>query len=555
MAAVILVLLFFAGPAGIKELSAGSWPSVLPPIIAVLLSICFRRVVFAMTSALIAGAFLAYGPAPWVALPEGFRKLIWENLKSEFNLYTLAFTFSLMGMVHVMSRSGGIQGMMDVFLKAARGARSTRVVTAFMGLVIFFDDYASSVIVGTTMRSAADRRHISREKLAYLIDSTAAPVAGLAVISTWIAFEVGLLNDLAEHLRLGTHGYEMFFAIFPFRFYCFTALLFVFMNTALNRDFGPMYKAEMRVVLDAKAKDQGARSSDNVVVKEIGPVSDVPRRWINAVVPIVTVILGFLTGILLAGRGAVYEAGLVVSPLDPRAWQAAFGALGGVSSSRILFLSASAGSVLAILLPGAQGILSFREATAAWLKAIPTMLPAVTILLLAWAIKTLCTEVLRTDLYLISVLDEYLSVALLPLVTFLTAAGISFATGTSWGTMGILLPVALPLAHAMGAWGDGSSLIFWLTAGAVLDGAIFGDHCSPISDTTVLSSIASGCDHFDHVWTQAPYAIVCMLLAGCIGYLATVFGLPLSLAYLLLGVVIAAILQTVGKPLPEVSEG
>jgi Na+/H+ antiporter NhaC len=509
-----------------------------------------------MTSALIAGAFLAYGPAPWVALPEGFRKLIWENLRSEFNLYVLAFTFSLMGMVHVMSRSGGIQGMMDVILKAAQGARSTRIVTAFMGLAIFFDDYASSVIVGTTMRSAADRRRISREKLAYLIDSTSAPVAGLAVISTWIAFEVGLLNDIAGTLGLGMHGYEIFFAIFPFRFYCFTALLFVLINTVLNRDFGPMYRAELRVLLNGKAEDQRVKPLGDPLMEEIRPLPDAPRRWINAVIPIVTVVLGFPAGILLAGRGAVYEAGLGLSPLDPRVWHTAFGALGdgGAGSSRILFLSATSGSLVAIFLPLAQGILSFREATAAWLKAIPTMRPAVTILLLAWAIKTLCAEVLRTDLYLISVLGVYFSMELLPLVTFLTAAGISFATGTSWGTMGILLPVALPLAHATGAWGDGSSLIFWLTAGAVLDGAIFGDHCSPISDTTVLSSIASGCDHFDHVWTQAPYAIMCMLLAGGVGYLGTVFGLPLSLAYLLLGVGIAGILQTVGKPLPEVSE-
>jgi Na+/H+ antiporter NhaC len=191
---------------------------------------------------------------------------------------------------------------------------------------------------------------------------------------------------------------------------------------------------------------------------------------------------------------------------------------------------------------------------AAWLEGIAAMRLAVTILLLAWAMKSLCTEVLRTDMYLISVLGGNLGVEFLPVVTFLTAAGISFATGTSWGTMGILLPVALPLAHAMGAWDDSSSLIFWLTAGAVLDGAIFGDHCSPISDTTVLSSIASGCDHFDHVWTQAPYAIACMLLAGSIGYVGSVFGLPLGAAYLLLGVGIVALLRTVGKPLPEASE-
>jgi Na+/H+ antiporter NhaC len=552
LTAIVLLLFLSSSSAGIQDPGAARWPSILPPVIAVLLSVCFRRVVFAMASALVAGAFLAYGPAPWVALPEGFRKLIWENLSSEFNLYILAFTFSLMGMVQVMRRSGGIQGLMEVILKGAQGARSTRIVTAVMGLAIFFDDYASSVIVGTTMRSAADRRRVSREKLAYLIDSTAAPIAGLAVISTWIAFEVGLLNDIADDLRLGMHGYEMFFAIYPFRFYCFTALLFVFANTALNRDFGPMYKSELRAALGDKAKRENRTPLRDPMAEEIHHLPESAKKWTNAVLPLATVVAGFLAGVLVSGRGAIEAAGLPLSPFDLEVWKSAFGALGDedASSSRILFLSSASASLVAILLPVGQRVLTLREATAAWLKAIPAMRPAVTILLLAWAIKTLCTEVLRTDLYLISVLGDYLSIEWLPLFTFLTAAGISFATGTSWGTMGILLPVALPLAHAMGAWGDGS-VILWLTAGAVLDGAIFGDHCSPISDTTVLSSIASGCEHFDHVWTQAPYAIVCMLLAGCIGYVGTVFGLPLVLAYLLLGLSIVGILWTVGKPLPE----
>jgi Na+/H+ antiporter NhaC len=552
LAGVVLLLFISSTPGGLADPGVRGWPSILPPVIAVLLSVCFRRIVFAMTSALVVGAFLAYGPAPWVALPEGFRKLIWENLSSEFNLYILAFTFSLMGMVQVMRRSGAIQGLMEVILKGAQGARSTRIVTAVMGLAIFFDDYASSVIVGTTMRSAAQRRGVSREKLAYLIDSTAAPIAGLAVISTWIAFEVGLLTDIAERLGIGMHGYEMFFAIYPFRFYCFTALLFVFANTVLNRDFGPMYESELRAARRDRSNDERGGLLRDPIADEIQAPAVSGKIWINAVLPVATVIGGFLTGVLVSGRGAVEAAGLPLSPFALEVWKIVFSAMGdeGASSSRILFLSSASASLVAILLPVGQRILTLREATSAWLQAIPAMRPAVTILLLAWAIKTLCTEALRTDLYLISVLGDSLSIEWLPLVTFLTAAGISFATGTSWGTMGILLPIALPLAHGMGALGEGS-VILWLTAGAVLDGAIFGDHCSPISDTTVLSSIASGCGHFDHVWTQAPYAIVCMLLAGCIGYAGTVFGLPLTLAYLLLGLGTVGILWVAGKPLPE----
>jgi Na+/H+ antiporter NhaC len=506
-------------PDGIRESAGGHWFSVLPPLLAILLAVFFQQLFVSLGAAVVLGAFLAYGPLPWVALPQGFDTFIWANLKSSFNLYILAFTFTLVGMVHVMHHSGAAQGLVTLLFGAAKSARSTRLGIAAMGLFFFFDDYASSLVVGTTMRPIADRWCISREKLAYLVDSTSAPVAGLALISTWIAYEVGLLNDISKHLGLGLDGYEIFLLLLPLRFYCVTTLVFVFVSALLSRDFGPMYRAEARAIQDGTVLRAGAQLLTSRTFESVQPPLDKLPPWYHAVLPLVTLVLTALIGILYFGADAIQAAELSFSVFDPLVWRTAFGAVGDseVGSGKVLFLAALVSGGVSITLAVSERLLSLRQAIGAWVKGMAIVWPAVFILILAWAMKTMCADVLHTDAFLAAVLGERVSPLLLPLATFLLAAGIAFATGTSWGTMGILLPVAVPLAYTMTA-GDIAGPIVWLTAAAVLDGAIFGDHCSPISDTTILSATASSCDPLDHVWTQAPYAVTCMLLAGIGGY-------------------------------------
>jgi Na+/H+ antiporter NhaC len=534
---------------------SGHWSSVLPPLLAILLAIFFQQLFVSLGSSVVLGAFLAYGPLPWVALPQGFETFIWANLKSGFNLYILAFTFTLLGMVHVMHHSGAAWGLVTLLFGAAKSARSTRLGIAAMGLFFFFDDYANSLVVGTTMRPVADRWRISREKLAYLVDSTSAPVAGLALISTWIAYEVGLLNDISNRLGLGYDGYAIFLILLPLRFYCVTTLVFVFVSALLGRDFGPMYRAEARALHDGTVLREGAKLLTSRTFESVQPSGDRLPPWYHAVLPLVTLVLAALIGILYFGAEAIQAAGLSFSVIDPLVWRTAFGAVGDseAGSGKVLFLAALVGSGVCITLAISQRLLSLRQAIGAWAKGIAVVWPAVFILILAWAMKTMCADVLHTDAFLASVLGERLSPLLLPIATFLLAAGIAFATGTSWGTMGILLPVAVPLAYAM-TNGDVTGPIVWLTAAAVLDGAIFGDHCSPISDTTILSATASSCDPLDHVWTQAPYAVTCMLLAGIGGYYGVAYGISVGTVYALLVAGIVAVLFILGKPLPASTE-
>lgn len=530
--------------------AVGQWYSVLPPVLAILLAMFFQHLFVSLGAAVLLGAFLAYGPLPWVALPRGFDTFIWANLSSGFHLSILAFTLTLVGMVQVMSRSGAAHALVGAFFGAAKSGRTTRLGIALAGVFFFFDDYANSMVLGTTLRPVADRWRISREKLAYLVDSTSAPVAGLALISTWIAYEVGLLGEIAADLKLGLDGYAFFLLALPLRFYCLTTLLFVVCNAVLGRDFGAMYRAEARAVRDGTVLRDGARLLTSRALEDVRPPADRLPPWSHAVLPVVALVVTAVGGMLWSGAGAIRAAGVSFSVFEPAVWRLAFGAVGSsaVGSGQVLFLASLVGTSLALALAVSQRFLSLSEGIAAWTRGIALVWPAVVILVLAWAMKTVCADVLHTDLFLASTLSGHISPLAVPLATFGLAAGIAFATGTSWGTMGIVLPLAVPLAHSLA---DGQAAMVWLTAAAVLDGAIFGDHCSPISDTTILSATASSCDPLDHVWTQIPYALSCALLAGLAGYCGVAWGLPVWAAYVLLVIGTLAVLLGLGRPSPE----
>ena len=529
----------------------GDWRSLVPPLLAILIALFFHRVLLGMVSAVLVGGVLHFTGGPFGRLWSGIDDYYVGNILSEFNLYIVGFTCALVGMVIVATRSGGSQGLIDLVTRVADSAKSTRIATALMGLVVFFDDYANTIVVGTTVRPMSDRRRISREKLAYLVDSTAAPIAGLAVISTWIAYEVGILQTLIDQIGLQlepgamTNGYAMFVAMIPLRFYCLFCLLFVFTGAITGRDYGPMLKAERRAALTGEVLGPNARPLTSRTISDILPEPGIRYRWYNAVAPVVVVIGAVLFGMLYSGRGEVAAAGLEFNVLSFETWKYAFG---GADSGKVLFIAAMLGSAVAIALPIGQRVLTARTAVLTWARGFPAMWLAISILVSAWAIQSVCRD-LGTNVYLVSAIGESIPALVFPLFVFLVAAAVAFATGTSWGTMGILLPVILPWAFEL-AGGDGASmLIVLLSAAAVLDGAIMGDHCSPISDTTVMSSMASSCDHLDHVRTQLPYALTVMVIAS-LAYLGAAAGGSWGL--LILGglVLIVTIFFVVGRRVP-----
>ncbi|MFH1829635.1 MAG: Na+/H+ antiporter NhaC family protein [Pseudomonadota bacterium] len=530
-----------------KETSSmrlGSWLSLLPPLLAIILAIVLRKVLLSLGLAIWLGAFLHYSLNPLKSAWYAVSHYIWGNFIGEFSLMILCFVFVLVGMVNVINRGGGMAGVVNLITKIARCARTACLSATCMGVLIFFDDYTNTIVVGTTMRSFTDKMRVSREKLAYIVDSTAAPVAGIAILSTWIGFEVLQLHKVAEFIGIGESGYSLFLHALPFRFYCIFAIFFVFLVSIMRRDFGPMLHAEQRAAQSGEVvdPDPDADHSAEPMLKAADPKEGVPERWCNAIIPVFSVILFLVIGIIWRGSSLIEKAGGQFSLFSLTSLRECFINIGGDGNTLffIMLFAAITGSAIAALLFMAQGILNFKEIASAWLSGW-RIIPAAAILILAWAIREVCDD-LGTALFLSSMVKGVFNPLVLPVIIFLLSSAVSFATGTSFGTMGLLLPTVAPLAFTLG-----SPAIFFMSLGAVLDGAIFGDHCSPISDTTVLSSLSSSCDLSDHVRTQMPYAILCMFVAMICGYLPAAFGLSPFYLYGLGALVLISVLLVIGK--------
>ncbi|MBF2052494.1 MAG: Na+/H+ antiporter NhaC family protein [Candidatus Sericytochromatia bacterium] len=521
------------------------WTSALPPLVAVTLALLTRRLVLSLFMAILVGSVLA---ADWQLLRgslEVFSRHGFAALNDFFHIQILLFAGFLMGMVGIMNVSGGTRGIVEALKRFISTRRSTKMMTCIMGLLVFFDDYANSFVIGTTMRPITDRMKISREKLAYLVDSTAAPVSGLAIISTWIGYEVGLFQqalDQLDDVTLG--GYQAFIMALPFRFYCLLALIMVFLVVWLKRDFGPMYHAELRALNEGLVLRDGATPLTSKTFNGLEADPETPLRWYNAAVPVVSVILATLAGLYITGGG------LKILRDD---WTQLFSiqTLGTVFSSAdngtVLLWSSMLGCLVAAVMVLAQRLLNLRQLTVAWAKGVSSIGLASAILVLAWTLNNVSTEI-GTAPYLISIFRDVVQPLWLPLLIFGLAGAIAFSTGSSWSTMAILIPVAVPLAYELGG-----PLLMLISMGAVLDGAIFGDHCSPLSDTTILSSIACSADHLDHVKTQFPYAVVIMLVAAAVCYFPASAGWSPYLLVPLGALALAGFLLLVGRN-PEAAQ-
>lgn len=520
----LVVIAGFTAPMG----QGGEWVrggpfALAPPVLAIGVAIIWRRILVAILLGIFGGALLLANFNPVLAARATVIDFIWATAIEPDNLYLYAFTLTLMGMVGVMIRNGGIDGMVRLVGSLARGRRSTQAVIGGMGLVVFFDDYANSVVIGSSARAISDRAGLSREKLAYIVDSTSAPVASLAIISTWIGIEIGLLGQQMEYLgSIAPSGYGVFMHLIPVRFYCMFALMLVFLVALSGRDFGPMLRAEQRG-LEGKPAREGARLLSSPTFQKLRAKEGVPAKAVNGLVPILLVLGSILVMFFVSGARSLGKREVSISSLAD--WRDCFCAV--QNSSQLLATAGILGSLGAIVMTVAQKLLSVRETLSSWLLGARSMLGAVALLVLAMTLRSV-TSTQHLDLpgYVLQVLSGA-PVMWVPLLVFASAAVIALCTGTSYGTMGILIPVAVPLAAQTG---DVSVLI--LSTSAVLDGAVFGDHCSPISDTTVLSSIASSCDHMDHVRTQMPYATIAMLAAVSAGYvLISVFKSSLLVSY------------------------
>ncbi len=508
--------------------------SLLPPILAIVLCFLTREVLFSLFMGIWVGATILAHWNPWSGFLSVFDHYVLRALVPKdgdtWDMAVIIFSMALAGMVGVISRSGGSLAIARGMAKRAKTPRGAQFFSWLLGLVIFFDDYANTLIVGNTMRPLTDSLRVSREKLSYIVDSTAAPVASWAVISTWIGYEMGLIQKAFEKLHIKQNIYLVFLQSIPYRFYSLAAVVLVLIIALLLRDYGPMYHAEVRARTTGKVLRDGAKPLASFELTKLAIPEGKPLRAMNAWIPILTMIIVTFVGLWYNGGG----------PEKPFTLTGIREAIGDADASIVLIWASFASSAVAILLVLFQRILTLSEAFEAWVEGAKSLVIAMMILTLAWAIKGVCDDMKTAD-YIISIAKNILSPHYVPLVVFIVAVFVSFATGTSWGTSGILMPLAIPLAHALHA-----PMI--ATIGAVFTGAVFGDHCSPISDTTIMSSMASACDHMDHVNTQIPYAVTAAVVAAIFGYIPAGYGWNPGLSLLIIWLVLFVIVRLIGKP-------
>lgn len=533
--------------------------TLLPPLIAIVLAFVTKNVVLSLSLGVFSGTFLLQlqGKNIFGAILNGFLDIINKvlgSLSDPWNAGIILQCMTIGGLIALVSKMGGAKAVAESLAKRAKSPTSAQIITWFLGLLVFFDDYANSLIVGPIMRPVSDKMKISREKQAFIVDSTAAPISGIALISTWVGYEISLIKDAYTTIGQDVNAYGVFIDTIPYRFYNILILVFIVASAIMLRDYGPMLKAEVRARTTGKVLGDGAKPMVSSEATALEPKENIKLSVWNAIIPIGVLLIGAFAGFYFNGYNAIMggedEALKAIFTSSPYSFAAIREAFGASDASVVLFQAALFASIVAMIMGVAQKIFTIEEAVDTWVEGMKSLVITGVILLLAWSLSSVIKE-LGTAKFLVTILSDTLPAFILPSIIFIMGDIISFATGTSYGTMGILMPLAIPLAFSLGG-GDSQYII--LNASAVLTGAIFGDHCSPISDTTILSSMGTACDHLEHVKTQMWYSLTVAAITILFGYIPAGFGISISIVLPISIIATVLTLYLLGKPIEEISK-
>ncbi len=455
------------------------WVSLLPPLIAITLALITKEVYSSLFAGLISGMLIyafASGGSLFSAAAMTFDMMY---SKIADNAYMIIFLALLWAVVSLVSKSGGSLAYGRWAGKKLKSKRSAALATSLLGVLIFIDDGFNCLTVGTVMRPITDRLHISREKLAYIIDATAAPVCIIAPVSSWA---VAVASEVSEQ-----GGFNIFLSTIPYNFYALFTILMVFVLSLTGKDFGPMKKAEERAAEVVDTQEVNDEDADHK-----GRVTDL-------VLPILILIVCSILG--MAYVGGFFEG-------------VSFSEAIGYNPAAGLTLGAFAGLITAALLYLPRKIMKPKGFMETIVGGIGNIVPPMLILILSWSLGGVCRQLIGTGVFISGfVSSSNLPLGFLPFLLFIIAALMSFSMGTSWGTFGMLIPIVTMICSA-----DGAGVYLIPALGATLAGSVYGDHCSPMSDTTILASTGSSCDHIRHVETQLPYATLVAIICA-VGYL------------------------------------
>ena len=473
----------------------GFW-SVLPPVVAIAMAIRTRQVILSLLTGLLLGWIIINRWNPMTGLLDTIEGIV-DVFKNESSTQTILFTLFIGSLIAFIQKSGGVEGFIKRVtgnIDAGTGTNSgflrvrIQLLAAITGLVIFVESNISVLTVGAIYRPLTDKLRISREKLAYLADSTSAPSSILIPLNAWGGFIMGLLL-----LQGIDQPFALMIRSIPYNFYPLLAIIMVFIIVLTGKDFGPMRKSEERAINLGKVIGDNATPMVSSEITFMKKESGVKARTFNMIVPIAAMVFSMPLMLIYTGwdKVAPADAGSLIDHI--------INALGNSSGSASVLYSVLLSLIVSAVMYLIQGIFSAGELFDLTLKGMSGMITLAILMVMAFAIGNLCNE-LGTGIYVATLSEKWLSPHLVPFIIFLVSCFIAFSTGTSWGTFAIMISIAVPVAQTL-------DTNIYLAVAAALGGGVFGDHCSPISDPTIISSMASASDHIDHVKTQLPYAL------------------------------------------------
>lgn len=537
----------------------GDFTPLLPPLVAIALAFITHEVLISLFVGIFLGSLMTYRVEGFFHFFQVFGKGFYKSIDTYVltgvadtdHVSIIIFTLLIGAVVALIAASGGLHGIVLRLARFARSSVLSQFYTWLMGLLIFFDDYANTLIVGNTMRPITDSYRISREKLSFIVDATAAPVTSLVFVSTWIGYEIGLIQDVFRVQNVGLDPYMTFIYSIPYRFYVILMLLFIPITIFSRRDMFTLYGAEKRARDTGECLKVGTTPIAGEELHDMDLEGRIKPRALNAVIPICILIFGVLLGLWWTGSTAIIEKGGEISLTGASLRDI----LGNSNSFQALIWASFTASVVLIIMVVTQKIMSLKDAVLTSVNGMKSMLMAVVILSLAWGLGGVLSDIKTADC-VAQLVSGSVPVQVLPLVIFLVSSVIAFATGTSWGSMAILFPISVPavLQLSAGLPADQASAVLYASIGSILSGTVFGDHCSPISDTTIMSSIASSIDHMDHVGTQLPYALLVGVVACTLGYLPAGFAFSPWLGILLGLLLLTGIVFVWGRKVPNMTE-
>ncbi|PTV93098.1 transporter (NhaC family) [Halanaerobium saccharolyticum] len=453
--------------------------SILPPLIAILLALTTKQVFISLILGIFSGTMILTDWSFFAAVNMTLEEIV-AIFSEAWITKTIIFSFLVGGLITVISASGGVQGFINYLTKkrdVVKDKRGALLLAYITGLIIFIESSITSLVSGTVARPLTDKYNVSREKLAYVCDSTSAPVCGLIPLNGWGAMLMGVIGVQIANGVVDGNSAELLAKSLPFQFYSIIAILAVGYYILTGNDWGPMAKAEKRASEKGLLLREGATPMVSEEATATPPKEGVTPKMRNMLLPVFVLIAMMPLSLYITGEGNILQG----------------------SGSTSVFWAVITAVAFAGFLYVLQGIMSLQEYIDYVYQGIGAIVPVAILLITAFAIGNVIGY-LETGEYMASLVEGRVSGAFGPAIVFIMASLMAFATGTSWGTFGIMMPIGIQMAVAMGA-------PLYPTIGAVVSGGIMGDHCSPISDTTIISSMASASDHIDHVNTQLPYAL------------------------------------------------